>query len=543
MLRRFLLPLALPLLASATVPSAGDPDFSAQRFRAHVAFLADDRLEGRDTGSRGYDQAAAYVADQFAALGLQPAGDKGSWYQKVTLRSARLVREPTVTLIGPDGTSRSWQSGTDVIAGPGLSAREQDFTAQVVFAGFGIDAPGEGIRDYAGLDVRGKLVAVFAGTPPGLDSETAAFLLDQKAAVAAQRGALGLISLPTDESERTTPWAQRLKQRSDTHMTWMEGAQPHDAGGGRRGAIALNRPVAEQLFAGARHSYAQVRAEAGRRNVRRRGFLLPTRMRLQRSSSWSDVSSPNVVALLPGSDPALRGEYVVLMGHLDHIGVNAEGPGDRINNGALDNAAGIATMLEAARAFAKSGVRPRRSILFVANTAEEKGLLGADYFVHHPPVPLDRIVAAVALDMPLLLYDFTDVIAFGAEHSSLAASVKRAAARMNVALSPDPMPEEHIFIRSDHYRFVQKGIPAILLMTGFANGGEAQWKHFLAEVYHGVSDDMKQPIHWQAGARYARLNYLIASELANADTRPLWYRGDLFGDTFAPGKPRGPRPR
>jgi Zn-dependent M28 family amino/carboxypeptidase len=268
-------------------------------------------------------------------------------------------------------------------------------------------------------------------------------------------------------------------------------------------------------------------------------------MRIKRDSSWTDITGREVIAILPGSDPKLASEYVVLMGHLDHLGVkaNAKAGEDRIFNGALDNAAGIATMLEAARAFVQAGYRPRRSIMFIANTAEEKGLLGSDYFAHNSTVPIGNIAAVVDLDMPLLLYDFTDVVAFGAEHSTVADAVARAAREMNVALSPDPMPEQHIFVRSDHYSFVKQGVPAVLLMTGFANGGEAQWSAFLNGAYHNVNDDMKQPIHWQQGARYARLNYLISRELADTDERPRWYRDDFFGDVYAPQAPKARRPR
>jgi Zn-dependent M28 family amino/carboxypeptidase len=231
------------------------------------------------------------------------------------------------------------------------------------------------------------------------------------------------------------------------------------------------------------------------------------------------------------------------MGHLDHLGMRPAKAGeDGIYNGALDNAAGVATMLEAARAFATSADKPRRSILFIANTGEEKGLLGASYYASNPTVPIRNIVAAVDLDMPLLLYRFSDVIAFGADHSQVAESVRRAAAQMGLGLSPDPMPEENIFVRSDHYEFVKQGVPAIMLATGWANGGGEKWKAFLAKTYHSPKDDMSQPIDWESGARYARLNYLVSRELADAPQRPLWYKGDYFGDTFAPGQPRAGRP-
>jgi Zn-dependent M28 family amino/carboxypeptidase len=328
-------------------------------------------------------------------------------------------------------------------------------------------------------------------------------------------------------------------------MSWLQpNGQPFNEAPGLRASATLNPVSAEALFSGSKRSYAQIRAEAAR-GGHPKGFALKSRARINRASVWTDVKSPEVIGVLPGSDPELKDEYVILMGHLDHLGIkpNVKPGEDAIYNGALDNAAGIATMLEAARAFITSGEQPRRTILFIANTGEEKGLLGADYFAHYPTVPVDKIAAVVDLDMPLLLYDFTDVIAFGAEHSTVANAVNEAAQSMGIALSPDPMPEENIFVRSDHYMFVKQGVPAILLATGFANGGEAKWRDFLANTYHSVKDDMSQPIVWDAGAKYAKLNYLISRRLADADERPRWYEGDYFGNLYAPGKPRAPAPK
>ena len=304
----------------------------------------------------------------------------------------------------------------------------------------------------------------------------------------------------------------------------------------------MGKEVAAKLFASAGKDFSKIVAEAAKPGTLR-GFDLPARLRLTDSMEWKDFTSPEVIGLLPGSDPALKGEYVVLMGHLDHLGVktNAKPGEDAIYNGALDNAAGVATMLEAAREFAASGKPPRRSVLFIANTGEEKGLRGADYFAAHPTVPESAIVSVVDLDMPLLLYPFTDVIAFGGDHSTVARTIADAAGSMGVAVSKDPMPEEAIFVRSDHYRFVTRGIPGILLMTGYANGGEPIWKDFLANAYHKPNDDLSQKILWDQGARYAELNYRISRALADADKRPLWYKGDYFGDTFAPGQPRAER--
>ncbi|HEY0413725.1 MAG TPA: M28 family metallopeptidase [Allosphingosinicella sp.] len=534
--------VAQPPRATGPPPASGA--FSADRFKAHVAFLADDALEGRDTGSRGNKIAAAYVASQFLSLGLKPGGEKGGWYQPVPFRSAALVGTPRVTISGPVGT-QSWGNGGDVLVGPSLTEERQDVAALVVFAGYGLDAPAQGLDDYAGLDVRGKIVAVLAGTPEGLDGEIAAHLGDEKGAMAARRGAVGLVTVMTGRYAGVRPWQVMAAHAGEPALAWVgPDGKPHVEGAGLGVAAYLNAPAARALFAGARRSYEQVRRDADKARSRPKGFPLAARIRIERRSALTPIVSPEVIGILPGADPALRDEYVVLMAHLDHLGLKADArPGeDRVYNGALDNAAGIATLLEAARAFAESDERPRRSILFIANTGEEKGLLGADYYAHFPTVPIGRIVGAVDLDMPLLLYPFTDVIAFGAGHSTVAEAVRRAAGRMGVALSPDPMPEQNIFVRSDHYEFVRQGVPAILLATGFANGGAAKWRAFLNGAYHHVNDDLTQPIDWEAGARYAELNYLISRELADADARPLWYEGDYFGNLFAPGQPRAARP-
>ncbi|NIJ19802.1 Zn-dependent M28 family amino/carboxypeptidase [Sphingomonas naasensis] len=252
--------------------------------------------------------------------------------------------------------------------------------------------------------------------------------------------------------------------------------------------------------------------------------------------------APNVIGMLPGSDPVLKDEFVVLSAHLDHVGVDPLRAGDKIYNGAMDNASGVATMLETARAFATGKQRPKRSILFVALAGEESGLLGSSWLARHPVVGSGKIVADVNLDMPILLYDFEDVIAFGGEHSTMGEVTARAGASMGVSVSPDPMPEEDFFERSDHYSFVKVGVPSIFLMTGFKNGGEKAFKSFLAKNYHQPSDQTDLPFDWEAGAKFARLNYLIAREVADAPEAPRWYEGNRYGDRFAKGAPRAKRP-
>jgi Zn-dependent M28 family amino/carboxypeptidase len=271
-------------------------------------------------------------------------------------------------------------------------------------------------------------------------------------------------------------------------------------------------------------------------------FDLEGKVSMRQRSRHEGIASPNVVAVLTGSDPLLSNEYVVYTAHLDHIGeLHSDGAAqedkDLINNGALDNASGVSVMLETARLFAK-GQSPRRSILFVAVTAEEKGLVGSEYFAMNPTVPVDSIVAVVNLDMPLLLYDFADVIAFGAEHSSLGDTVQKAAQSYATELSPDPFPEQNIFVRSDHYRFVQQGIPSVFLVTGMnsVDGSvdtQPIFEGFLQEHYHRPSDDLNLPINYGAAAKFTRINTKIGELLANDPDRPAWHEGDFFGRTYA----------
>lgn len=531
----------LLLATLVAAPAIAAPQFSAERIKADVTFLADDLLEGRGTGTRGHEIAAKYVAAQFAVAGLKPGARDGSWYQRVTLQERRLDGPSSVIVTG-NGGAHSWTNGSEVIVSPGDTQTATDVSAPVVFAGWGIDAPQQGFDDYAGLDVRGKIVAVLAGVPKGPPNEVIAHLQTEKARMAAAHGAIGMIQIAPLEARTRRPWARSVQYATVPRMTWVAAdGRPHVAAPEIRAAAALNVPAAEALFAGASTPLATVLARADKPGGHPKGFALATSVRIQAHTAFRTLTSPEVIGVIPGSDPKLSGEFVVLMGHLDHLGIRPELTGDTIYNGALDNAAGVAVMLEVARAFA-GGPAPRRSLLLVANTAEEKGLLGAESFANDPSVPIANIVSVVDLDEPLLLYDFTDINAFGADHSTLGPVVARAAASIGVKLSPDPVPEETVFVRSDHYTFVKRGVPAILLSTGYGGAGAAAWAEYNTRHYHQPSDDLSQPIVWAAGAKYARVNFEIARELADAPARPQWYRGDYFGDTFAPAAPKVARP-
>lgn len=534
-----LAPLAATILAGAApAQPRAELQASADRVRAHVEFLADDLLEGRGTGTRGHELAALYVASRFRGLGLRPAGDNGGWYQRVPFRRAAHEGTPAVTLtLGGRATALRW--GSDVSLRPSLRERQQSLRTELVFAGYGIRDRALGVDDFRGLDVRGKTLVVFAGTPAGLDSEVAAHLASQKPEMAAAAGAIGLIEIPLQPNGPSRLGQYARGQTVDWVARQAAGTAPPELSL----RMAVSEQVAARLFTGAPATLAQVRAQAAARGARPAGFALPASLAVQAAARWEDFSSPAVLGMIPGSDPRLASEYVLLTGHLDHNGIKRDAkPGeDAIYNGALDNAAGIATMLEAARQFRESGSRPRRSVLFIAHTAEELGLLGADYWAAHPTVPVSQVVAAVNLDMPVPLYQFSDVVAFGADHSTVARTVAEAGRTMGIGVSPDPMPEQSIFVRSDHYPLARRGIPAILLFTGYGNGGKPIWEKFFAERYHSVRDDLSQPILWDAAARYAELNYRIARRLADDPQRPRWYQGSYFGEAFAPGQPKAAR--
>jgi len=376
--------------------------------------------------------------------------------------------------------------------------------------------------------------------PQAFPSEEGAHFSNRReiARNAMERGAVGLVRIHTPRSEQRFAWERLRSMVGTPSMSWLdESGEPYPDFGSLEVNAYLHHEAAAALFEGADRPVADLLAadEAGEALPR---FELPGTLQLERRSRHEAISSPNVAAWLSGSDPTLAGEFVVYTAHLDHIGELAHDGehADAINNGALDNASGTAVMLETARLFAENGA-PRRSVLFLAVTAEEKGLVGSEYFAHHPTVPIERMAGLVNLDMPLLLYDFGDVIAFGAEHSTLGDAVAAAAGEFGIALTPDPFPEQNIFVRSDHYRFVQQGVPAVFLVTGTtsrdgATDTQAIFEGFLKDHYHRPSDDLDLPIDYGAAARFTRINARIGEIVGNDRVRPRWREGDFFGETF-----------
>ena len=539
-MRRYLI-LAVAAVATVGAPTAllasNDAETAEARIRSDMAFLADDARMGREAGSKEYDAAAKYAVKRMKSVGLKPADGK-NWRQEVRLRSA--VRDTTAAmLVLRDGDQKTALTHLeDYIIGQNFDPGSFDVASPIVYAGYGVTAPEEGIDDYAGIDVAGKIVVIFGGAPPALNNEKRAYYSSGrvKNVNAAAHGAIGMIGIQTAESAKRAPWERFISGVGRASMTTIgddgraEVAAPSIIAG-----ASMSVSGAGKMFAGEKTDFAALQAEEAKGKGAPPGFDLRKTIRLAGASKLSDKTSANVIGMIEGADPVLRDEVVILTAHLDHIGLSPSAkPGeDAINNGALDNASGVAVLLEAARMFKASGARPKRTIAFVALTAEEKGLLGSDYLARHPAFGGRRAVSNVNLDMPIAIYPFTDVIAFGADRSSLGPVVADAARSMGVALSADPLPQENLFIRSDHYSFVRQGIPSVFLAPGWANGGEKAFEEFLKNHYHKPSDDLSLPIDYDALARFADLNFRIARTLADAPTAPVWNSGDFFGTKFS----------
>jgi hypothetical protein len=538
---------ALALAASAAAATS-PPAISPAAIQAEVNFLADDLLEGRALGTRGHEIAALQVAAQFAAMGLVPAGDNGSWFQRITFSERSLDGTPTLALTGPGGMS-SFVNGIDLNVGPGDATGAETISGQLVFVGFGLKDAQLGIDDYAGLDVRGKIIVVLAGSPTGMNSEIGAHLARSRPSTADALGAVGMITVRTVAADARGPWSKTVASLWRPRRVWISPngvAEGNDSGSNLKFEAALSNTAAAKLFAGSPQSFDAVRAAA--ENGSPKGFDLPGTMTLTRTTRATTVTSPNILARLPGSDLAVTDQLALLSAHLDHLGIRPGTGGDRIYNGALDNASGVATLLEVARSFATDKKAPRRSLLFLVTTGEESGLQGSSYFAQHPTVAIDRIVSEVNLDMPILTCDFGDVIAYGADRSTMGPLVAAAARQQGLALSPDPQPTEALFTRSDHYSLVRAGIPSVFLKTGWhdTKGGltcrDAE-ADFRKNRYHEPSDDLSQAIDWNVAAKFARVNADISRAIANARDVPRWYAGDYFGTLFAPNAPKAARPQ
>lgn len=504
----------------------------------HMRVLAHDSLAGRAPGTAGYASSAVYAEEQLQELGLLPAGPAGGWRQDVPLRQSTVVEdESSLSVWTPIGTHTMRYDQDFYLGADPLRERVEIELAEVVFVGFGVSAPDLGYDDYAEADVDGKVVMYLNGAPAHFPSNERAYYSSgaTKAAEAIARGAIGTMTFwaPDDPRLRWDVNAARSKRGA---YAWLDDNGTPNRGDTRlMGSASLNHAAVEALFQGAYVSLEDAIAAA--QEGIPQSVLMATRVSITTATSHRDVDSWNVLAKLEGSDPELRDEYVTYVAHIDHFGVGVEVDGDDVYNGAHDNASGTAIVLEIARAFANLPEAPRRSILFMIVTAEEWGLLGSDYFVQNPTVDQSNLIANFSLDMPFLFHPLRDIVPYGAEHSSMGGSVAQAAEHMGISIGPDPIPEQVLFIRSDHFSFIRQGIPALFIKSGFETGderdGSAMNTAFRQDRYHTPFDDMSQDFDFGAGADHARVNFLTGYIIAQEHDRPRWNPGDFFGGLFA----------
>jgi hypothetical protein len=409
----------------------------------------------------------------------------------------------------------------------------------VVFVGYGVTAAEQGYDDYKGLDVKGKIIAFLPGAPNFESSLKAHYSSTEvKAQNAVDRGVVGIIALDDPVQERSYPFTKFVRDLATPEYSWLDKqGRPAHYFPELKAAAFLSLPTTEKFLAGTSHNAAELFALA-KEGKSMPTFALPATAKIHSVTKSQEAQSPNVVAKLEGSDPQLKNEYVVYTAHLDHIGIGTAVKGDTIYNGALDNASGSATLLEIARAFSGMRTRPRRSILFVSVTGEEAGLLGSDYFATYPTVPAKSLVANVNVDEVLMLWPLRDIVAFGAEHSTLDGVIKKATERMHLTESPDPLPEEVVFIRSDQYSFVRQGIPAVMPSPGFKSDDPkinpgAIFMKWEEERYHEPQDDMDQPgLNFEAAAQFARFAFLCGYLITQNTQPPTWNKGDFFGEHY-----------
>jgi hypothetical protein len=520
---------------SATAPEEGLPAIDGAAIRAHVSLLADDLYEGREAGKRGYELAARYVAAQYQTIGLAP-GNGDSYFQTVPFRVAQVVPGSRALTIESAQESQALETFGDFTSSPTLAGDQVSITAPLVYVGYGVNIPSIERNDYDGVDLRGKIAVVVRGAPAGLSTEVRSFYRSDthhKSIELEQRGAVGIISL---QHRKIGSEAASIRG-SKAEKYWVLGGEhgePQFGFEGIEASVFVTESGARKLFADSPLTFDDM--AAGVENEDYEPMELGISATIGYRMSGGSASADNVVAVLEGSDPDVRDEYVLLSAHLDGVGMGDE-PDDRIYNGYYDNASGIGTMLEVARALAAAPERPRRSIIFLATTAEEKGLLGAEYYAANPTVPVQNIVANVNMDMVMFLWRARDVVGFGAQHSTLQPVLKAAARVAGVDLSPDPFPERGYFTRSDQFPFVQRGIPAVFLATGFDTGEpgvdpEALYNDFMQNHYHGPTDDERLRFDERSAERVALVNYLMTLEIANAAERPTWVPDNFFGNLY-----------
>jgi Zn-dependent M28 family amino/carboxypeptidase len=530
MTRRLLLP-ALLLFASAAFSQTAH--FDGKTWWDHVKVLADDNMKGRDTGSEGLKRAEAYVVDQLKASGLQPAGTKG-YYQPVKFVSRQIVEKDSSAALLRNGKEQPLVLGEDAIFSTRANLAPH-VEAPLVFVGYGLNIPEKNYNDLAGLDLKGKVVVYISGSPADVPSALSAHYQStaERWNALKEAGVIGVIAIP-NPSSMDIPWSRISMNRAHPSMVL---ADPKlDETAGEKFAMTLNPAKADALFEGSGHTFQEI-ADLGKDRKPMPHFELPVSIKATAKMDVKEVMSSNIVAKLPGSDPKLKETYVVLSAHVDHVGIGQPINGDKIYNGAMDNASGTAVLMDVAAELKKSHEKLKRSLLFVFVTGEEKGLLGSQYFAEYPTVSPKAMVADINIDMFLPIVPLKVLTVYGLAESELGDEARAAAEKEGVRVQPDPQPLRNVFIRSDQYNFIKKGIPALAMDVSFEPGSPEQdvFKKWRTDRYHAPSDDLQQPVDLQAAAKYEEIVRNLMVKTANDDHRPEW-KSDSFFRRYAGGQ-------
>ncbi len=497
-------------------------------FLGHMAALSSDAMAGRQPGTPGYDSAATYIVREARSLGLEPGGVDGTFLQPIVFRRATL-NEGSTLHVGDN----QYDFGQDFSISARVLTSSTRLTAPLAFAGYGISAPDLGYDDFEDLDVRGKIVLVVEGAPAAFGSLERTVLSSRKVrdAELVSRGALGVALIQSTLRTTSRPTVGFVPPAQSEAGATRDA--PETSSGELGASLTVREAVAAEWLSRAGHDLADItrNLEAGVPT----SFDIGAEITISADFTHETFESANVAAIRPGTDPLLRDEYLVVTAHLDHLGIGTSVAGDSIYNGTLDNASGSAAILSLATTLTQMPP-PRRSVLFLWVTAEESGMLGSEYFARFPSLPTGRVVANQNMDGVMgMIAAATDVLAFGYEHSNLSEPVDFAVARTGTPVSPDPTPEENLFVRSDQYAFVREGIPAIWVQAGRSSvdptvDAQGELDQWIVDRYHKPTDDGDQPVDL-LGVRYELENNLlvlhhIANELDTVqwDTESFLYR-------------------
>jgi len=514
----------VPVLRSfAQQPPNKDWTAAGDAWWAHVQYLADDKLQGRRTGTPGYEAAVQYVEGQFKAIGLKPAGTSG-YRQDVELVPTSV--DTAASSFAVDG--KSYALGAEVSLNPRFSGSGA-VDAPMIFVGYGLSVPRKHIDDLAGTDVRGKIIVFINAAPENLQGPQRAYarIASERWKPFAAAGAVGMVMIAQPRpGAPPNPAAGRTGTPPPTLLFADPALEPAN---GPKINATLTPAGAAIFFAGSGHSFEELKAlsDAGKPLPH---FTLPGTLHARTVvTTLPHIKAPNVIGELEGSDPKLKKQYVVVSAHLDHLGVGRPVDGDTIYNGAMDNASGVASVIECAKLLS-AGPRPKRSILFIALTGEELGELGSQYFATKPTVPKAEIVGDLNMDMYLPLFPLRFLEVQGLGESTLGNDARAVCQLNDVEVQFDKQPDENRFVRSDQVNFVKQGIPALAFKFGWTPDSpeEKTFNDWVKVRYHKPSDDLQQPVDKVAAAQFTGILAQLAARVANAPTRPMWYPESSF---------------